>query len=201
MDLPHNTPESGIPSSAHRGRATRRPLGFTLVELLVVVAVMAMLTALAMPSMARIIDSARLTAFSNDFLAAMYQARSEAIKRNGPVGLCKSATGRGCTVSGGWEQGWIVFHDPNNNGTADAGELIVHHTQALPAGFKLSGNQNVASYISFTPSGRTRLVSGAFQAGTLTLCKAFGTEIGARQIVINNVGRARVNKLSASACA
>jgi len=196
MNSPHNKHGSRRPGSAPHGPASRLSRGFTLVELLVVMAVMAILAVVAMPSMARIVDSTRLTSFSNGFLAAMYHARSEAIKRNGPVALCKSANGRTCATSGGWEQGWIVFHDPNNNGAADAGEPIVHHTQALPAGFKLSGNQNVASYISFTASGRTRMASGAFQAGTLTLCKADGTEIGARQIVINNAGRARVNKLS-----
>ena len=69
-----------------------------------------------------------------------------------------------------------MFHDLNNNGTADAGETIVHRSQALPPGFRLSGNLNVARYIAFTPAGRTRLVSGAFQVGTLTLCKEFGSE-------------------------
>ena len=198
MNPPHDTPEPGRP--AHRARAALRAAGFTLIELLTVVAVMAILAALATPSMARLVDSSRLTSASNGFLAAMYHARSEAIKRNGPVALCKSATGLVCAVTGGWEQGWIVFHDTNNNGTADAGELVVRYNQALPDGFKLSGNQNVAGYISFTESGRTRLVSGAFQAGTLTLCKASGTEIGARQIVINNAGRARVEKLSINSC-
>ena len=201
MDTPHNKTEPGNHPLTHHGRAPRRAHGFTLIELLVVVAAMAVLAALAMPSMARIIDSTRLTSFSNDFLSAIYLARSEAIKRNRPVAMCKSATGQECTLSGGWEQGWIVFHDTNNNGTADAGEAIVHYTQALPQGFRLSGNMNVARYISFTPAGRTRLVSGAFQAGTLTLCKDQGTGSGARQIVINDVGRARVLKLSASACA
>jgi type IV fimbrial biogenesis protein FimT len=201
MDTPHNKTEPRRPPSAPHGLALRRLLGFTLIEVMVVVAVMAVLATLAMPSMGRMVDSIRLTSFSNDFLSTMYLARSEAIKRNRPVGICKSANGLGCTLTGGWEQGWIVFYDPNNNGTTDAGEAIVHYTQALPQGFRLYGNQNVAKYISFNPNGRTRLVGGAFQAGTLTLCKAYGTEIGAREIVINHVGRARVNKRSISACA
>lgn len=201
MDTPHNSTKPRRAHPAHARSALRRAPGFTLTETMVVVAVMAILATLAMPSLGRMVDSIRLTSFSNDFLSSMYLARSEAIKRNRPVALCKSSTGRGCAPTGGWEQGWIVFHDPNNNGTTDAGEAIVHYTLALPQGFRLYGNQNVAKYISFTPNGRTRLVGGAFQAGTLTLCKAYGTEIGARQIVINNVGRARVERLSGSACA
>ena len=201
MDTPHNKTAPASHLSTRHGLARGRAHGFTLVELLVVAAAMAVLAALATPSMASIIDSTRLTSFSNDFLSTMYLARSEAIKRNRPVAMCKSATGHECAPNGGWEQGWIVFHDSNNNGTADAGEAIVHYTQALPEGFRLSGNMHVARYISFTPAGRTRLVSGAFQAGTLTLCKVRGTGSGARQIVINDVGRARVLKLSDSACA
>lgn len=166
-----------------------------------VIAVTAVLLALAVPSMARIVDSTRLTFYSNSFLAAMYLARSEAIKLNGRVAMCKSGDGVRCLTAGGWDQGWIVFHDPNDNGVADAGERILHYTQALASGFKLWGNQNVARYISFTSSGRTRLASGAFQAGTLTLCKQTGGTAQARQIVINNTGRARVEKLVATACA
>jgi type IV fimbrial biogenesis protein FimT len=201
MDTPHNTctPQRARPGPP--AGASRPARGFTLVEAAVVVAVLAILATVAMPSMGRMVDSTRLASLSNDFLSSMYLARSEAIKRNSPVAMCKSFDGIECAASGGWEQGWIVFHDPNNNGTADPGEAIVQRTQALPAGFTLSGNQSVARYISFTPTGRTRLVSGAFQAGTLTLCKSLAAEVGARQIVINNVGRARVEKLPAGACA
>jgi type IV fimbrial biogenesis protein FimT len=197
MNSLHTPPRPVNRDPAYPARALARPRGFTLIELLVVVSVMAVLAALAMPSMGRIVDSTRLTSVSNDFLASMYLARSEAIKRNRPVGLCKSADGLRCTGTGGWEQGWIVFHDSNNNGAADPGELIVHVAEGLPRGFRFLGNQNVAKYISFTPGGRTRMISGAFQAGTLTLCK--GIE-GARQIVINNVGRARVDNVPGSVC-
>lgn len=164
------------------------------------VGVLSVLTAVATPSLSRLIDSSRLTSYSNGFLSAMYLARSEAIKRNGRVGLCKSTNGLGCSAGGGWEQGWIVFHDSNDNGVADAGEPVIHSSQALPTGFRLSGNRNVAQYISFVPSGRNRLASGAFQAGTLTLCRQSGTTTEGRQIVINDSGRARVEKVPSTIC-
>ena len=64
----------------------------------------ALLAAVAVPSMARMIDSTRLTGNSNDFLAAMYLARSEAIKRNERVAMCKSPTAVACRAGGGWDR-------------------------------------------------------------------------------------------------
>lgn len=182
------------------GAGSLRGQGHTLIELLATVAVLAVLAAVGAPSMGRLIDSTRLTFYANDFLSAMYLARSEAIKRNGRASLCKSSTGFSCSADGGWEQGWIVFRDQNSNGSVDPGEVVVHRTLALPAGFRLVGNQNLANYISFASSGRTRLVSGAFQAGTLTLCKQSPSPGEARQIVINNAGRARVNREPGHQC-
>jgi len=189
--------KTGTPLGCPWGRPAR---GFTLIELLVVVSILGVVAAIAGPSMARLIDSTRLTVIANDFLSAMYLTRSEALKHKGRAVMCKSSTGVSCANAGGWDQGWIVFRDANNNGALDAGEPLVHHTQALPRGFRLTGNQNLTDYISFAPSGRTRLVSGAFQAGTLTLCKQSAPGLEARQIVINNAGRARVNREAGHVC-
>ena len=89
--------------------------GFTLVELLVSMAVMAILLTLAVPAFSEAMVSSRLTSVANSFLSHLYLARSEAIKRNGRAVLCKSADGLACSGSGGWHQGWILFHDANNN--------------------------------------------------------------------------------------
>jgi type IV fimbrial biogenesis protein FimT len=186
--------------------AGRRPFnlrtaGFTLLELLVAVTAALVLLLVAAPSLNAAVTSMKLTSASNNFLSHIYLARSEAIKRNGRVVLCKSADGASCASSGGWEQGWIVFHDTNNNGVIDAGELVIARQQALPAAFKLTGNQNVAKYVSFEPTGSTRLVGGGFQAGTLTLCRQSATSNEARQIILNAVGRPRVQKLQITSCA
>ena len=59
---------------------------------------------------------------------------------------------------------------------------------------RLSGNQNVSRYVSFTPTGATRLIGGGFQAGTLTVCRESAEAGEARQIILNAVGRPRVQR-------
>jgi type IV fimbrial biogenesis protein FimT len=179
----------------------RRAHGFTFLEMLVVMAIAAVLVTIAIPSMASVIKSIKLSSASNSFLSYLHLARSEAIKRNSRVVLCKSAAGLSCTTSGGWEQGWIVFHDVNNNGTLDAGETIIVRAEALPSALKLVGNLNVARYVSFAPNGATKLVGGGFQAGTLTLCHESMSAGEGRQIILNAVGRPRVQKVLLNACA
>jgi type IV fimbrial biogenesis protein FimT len=143
----------------------------------------------------------KLSSLSNNFVSQLYLARSEAIKRNGHVVICKSADGATCSVDGGWEHGWIVFHDTNNNGLREVGESLIQRGEALPDGYRLAGNQNVGHYISFNPVGITQLSSGAFQAGTLTLCPPSSDHVDARQVVINTAGRPRIQKTTVESCA
>ena len=173
--------------------------GFTLVELLISLAVMAVLVTFAVPSFHSLMDSSKLTAASNSLLSSMYLARSEAIKRGTRVVLCKSANGIVCADSGGWEQGWMVFHDANNNGERDGSELVIQRIAPLAASLRLTGNSTVAKYVSFLSTGGTRQVGGGFQAGTLTVCNHAAGE--ARQIVLNAVGRPRIQKISSTSCA
>src|SRR5215208_138382 len=114
--------------------------GFTLIELLMVIAVSAVLLMVGIPSMAGVMKSIKLSSASNSFLSYLHLARSEAIKRNSRVALCKSADGLSCTPTGGWEQGFIVFHDANNNGMRDTGEAVIQCAEALPSRLRFSGN-------------------------------------------------------------
>jgi len=196
-----NTPHS--PIAARRPRPVSKPFaavrGMSLVELLVSLAVAAVLMGLAAPSVASMLSSAELTSTSNAFLSSLRLARSEAAKRGGRVALCKASDDSGCTTTGGWEQGWIIFHDVNNNGRLDEGETVIQRVDPLSARLQFAGNHNVASYLSYVGSGGTRMVSGAFQAGTLTLCHP-GAPGEARQIVMSSTGRARVERVSGAAC-
>lgn len=187
-------------SSGPAGRGVRRQRGFTLIELLVTLAVAAVLVSMAIPSFSQIIDSVKLTSATNVFVSNLQLARSEAIKRNSRVALCKSADGLTCATGGGWEQGWIVFHDANNDGLRADSETVIRRELALSARVRLSGNQNVARYVSFAPTGATQLLGGGFQAGTLTVCHDSADAGEARQIILNAVGRPRVHKLMLASC-
>ena len=199
----HTTPPAALLSTnLHALRATAcRHLGFTLIELMIVVAVATVLLGFGIPSMTALMNSNKLTAASNALLSSMRLARSEAFKRNGRVVLCKSRDGAACIMAGGWEQGWIVFHDADGNGERDEGEVIIERGNPLPDSLRLTGNSTVAKHVSFVATGATRLAAGGFQAGTVTVCNVSATGGEARQIVLNAVGRPRVQRVAVASCA
>lgn len=179
----------------------RRQAGLTLLELIVVLVVAGLLVSQAVPAMHGLLETMELRTASQSFHAHLHWARSEAIKRKARVVLCKSADGLNCTRSGGWEQGWIMFHDANNNATVDAGERILQREPVRGGRLRMRGNNLVDDYISYTPLGHTSLTSGAFQAGTLTVCHASASKAKARQIVIASGGRPRVQQATLTQCA
>ena len=99
----------------------RAQRGVTLIELMIVLVIAGILMGTAVPSFLGVIRSTKLTNAANDLLISLTLARSEAAKRHDRVALCKSADGACCASTGGWEQGWIVFHDANDNGKREGG--------------------------------------------------------------------------------
>ena len=85
--------------------------GFTMVELMVTIAVLAILTGLALPSFQGSLRSNRVATTSNEVLASFSLARTEAIRGIGRAGVCPSATGLACVASADWAAGWIVWHE------------------------------------------------------------------------------------------
>ena len=98
--------------------------GFTLVELLVSVAIAAILISIAAPSYVALTNTNRLATQANDILGGLMIARSEAIRLNQRVVFCRSDDGATCsTASGNWA-GWLIFVDANGNDTPDASETL-----------------------------------------------------------------------------
>ena len=174
--------------------------GYSLVEMMFALVLVVLVQALATPAISGIVNSSRVNTGAEAIFNSLLLARSEAVKRNGKVVVCKSAMGNGCSLSGDWQQGWIVFHDANNNATLDAGETILHREAGLSSQVRISGNGPVKNYVSYGPLGRTSLASGAFQAGTLTACIRSAGQVQARQVVINSSGRARLARDKVDDC-
>jgi len=166
--------------------------GFTLIELMVAVAILAILAVLAAPSFNDAILSNKLSSYSNNFVASATLARGEAIKRNAVVKMCRSADGASCATSGGWQQGWIVFNDPDDNGSLDSGETLIQRQQALSADYSFTGNVYA---VGFQPVG-----VGATTAN-LTLCRATPT-VGSqgRDVKVSATGRVSVSKTTTGTC-
>ncbi|AEG92621.1 type 4 fimbrial pilin-like protein [Ramlibacter tataouinensis TTB310] len=169
-------------------------------EMLTTLTVAAVTVAVAIPSFRSVADARKLDGAAMAMFSTLSLARSEAIKRNAPVVLCKSADGMVCAGSGGWEQGWITFHDGNNNALVDHGETVIQKAHAVGSGIRFSGNLQVARYISFSALGAPRTVSGAFQAGTLTACQRRDGAANAKQVILSATGRARLSKAGISEC-
>ncbi|NEX21421.1 prepilin-type N-terminal cleavage/methylation domain-containing protein [Thiorhodococcus mannitoliphagus] len=170
--------------------------GFTLTELVVTLAIGAILLALSAPSFRATILSNRIATHTNDVLSSLSLARSEAVKRGKPIVICKSNDLTSCSSTGDWEQGWILFVDNDNNAAVDAGsgDSIVRAHGPLAGDDTLQGTSKIDDYIAFATNGFTRMIDGSFQSGTLT----FGLCAAAQRntIVINNTGRARVVKVT-----
>lgn len=166
--------------------------GFTLVELLVGLAVAAILLTIAIPGYAFLLSSSRLAAVTNDLVTALQLARSEAIKRNVHVTVCKSGgSGSSCAQTGDWRSGWLVFVDEGTRGVVDGGDLPLWTQPALSAGVAVS-TPTYSLYISYGPDGRSRASNNAL-TGKFFVCA------GDRQrtVIISQTGRVR---LESSTC-
>lgn len=170
-----------------------RPSGATLVELIVGLAVAAVLFALAVPTFAQFLAEQQLLDEARRLSDAIMVARSEAIKRNGVVVLCAVAPPDDCGAADQWHRGWTAFEDRDSNLARDPDDppIPVAEPQARP-GVTIVGNAPVERYLRFTWTGSARLASGALQMGTFTVCRS---GVRGYQVVLAHTGRTRIERL------
>ncbi len=159
--------------------------GFTLIELMVTVALLAVLLASVGPSFRALLLDNQAATQGNAVVTSLLFARSEAIKRNAAVVMCQSDAGTGCD-GGDWAGGWIVWADADGDATVDAGEIL--QTQGeLPASFALTATGGSTEF-SFRPDGSVAT------ADDFLLCPPDGVGSRARQIQVDASGRPVVVK-------
>ena len=165
--------------------------GFTLVELLVVLTVGTSLLAIAVPGYGYLVNASRLTTLTNDLVATLHLARSEAIKRGTRVTICKTgspmAAQPSCDTGADWHDGWLVFVDGGTRGVIDSGDTVLHVQDRAASGTRITAN-NYRHFISYRPSGVSQ-GSNNLPNGTLHVCVAGN----GRDIIINVTGRPRLD--------
>lgn len=92
--------------------------GVTLTELVVAVAILALVTSFSVPALNGLMAGAGLAGITNELLADMTLARSEAVRRGAPVVICSSRDGETCSGATDWDQGWILFAAGEGEGAA-----------------------------------------------------------------------------------
>jgi type IV fimbrial biogenesis protein FimT len=182
----------------------RAQLGFTLLELMVVLAIAGILMAVAIPAMGTFVRNSRITAAANDVMAALHFTRTEAIKRRRPVSLCTSANAvqanntanPNATCADSPElTGWIAFVDLNQNGQREAGDtILLNHG---PMNTQITAASNLDPFVvTYLLNGFALNPNGA----SLALCDergnvAKGGELSAaRGIFVAVTGRAGVTR-------
>ena len=163
--------------------------GATLTSVAVAFAITSVLVALAVPAYGDMIAYMRLRDEARALSLALMMARSEAIKRNARVNVCKSTDLKRCATGEGFETGWIIYQDPGRTGQPDPDGALIRVKSRSPEGITIRGNKPVANVVSYTTWGHARTFTGALQIGTFTVCRK---GLRAVQVVLASTGRVRI---------
>lgn len=165
---------------------------------MVALAILGVLMMVAVPGFQDAILANKLSGVSNAFSSSVAITRSEAIKRNStpsaPMRMCRTTDGVNCASSGGWEQGWMVFNDADNDSVLDSNETLAFRQNEVSKGFVLSGD----SYnITFLGTG----LSGASGTLNFKVCrKSPSVGNSDRAITVNVSGRVSITTTNTGTC-
>lgn len=160
--------------------------GFTIVEMMIAIALIAIIAALALPNLTQIFARNDLAGTTNELITGINQARAEAVSRSTAVTICPSNDAAGCD-DGEWSSGWIVFADNNASGGIDAGEeIIAVSSGAGTASIEIEGFDDGLSF------GATGLLSTAVGGNILLSHPSLDI---ARQLTVSTLGQIESNEV------
>jgi len=176
-----------IQSSKRSTIGFTRLAGFSLIELMVVISIAGILSAIGVPHLQKTMQDNNMTALHNELLAALSFTRNTAITRGSSVTLCKAnAAADGCAaVAASWENGWIVFADKDNDGVVDGGEEVLRVKNDLPENISITYSRN-SSRVTYGAQGYAVGYNGNFM-----FCDKRG-DSAKKGMVLSNNGRVRV---------
>ncbi len=172
--------------------------GFSVIELMVVVAIAAILVALAAPSFVKLIRSTSIASAVNTFMADARFARSEAVRLGGAVVMCRSdapeaanpSCGTGSGPNGnGWVSGWIVFKDLDNNGAKDSADPLLRVQSPITSVNSIV--DSVSTKLVFTATGRLKSLSSGTKTLQFGSAPDFSNEVQ-RVVCVSLGGRVRI---------
>jgi type IV fimbrial biogenesis protein FimT len=162
--------------------------GFNITELLVVMAIVAILLGIGVPSYRYITNSYRMSSEVNGLLGDLQFARGEAIKEGQWVTACVSRDGANCDAgSTTWQEGWIVFQDPNGNQTVDPGDTVLRVQNAFAGGDTFIADNGVSA-VTFNREGFATAAAGGFPSATVTLHDQSASPAWTRCLYITSTG-------------
>ena len=186
----------------NRAFATRTSMsGFGLIELVIVIAIVAILTVIALPSYSRIMTRNRVITDTNDLLAAINLARNEAVARGRPVTVCASANSTSCDGTGNanWSGGYIVFTDFDPVGVVDAGagDTVLRVADAAAVHDTVKATGTASGYVSFTRTGTAKYIGVAPNVSMeFTIYSTPCQTDAIRKVTVTSLGRSASQSLA-----
>ena len=162
----------------------RRTSGFTLIELTITTAVLAICAGVALPSLRGFVEHQRTLAAISSLMTHMSLARMTAISRNRRAVLCPSGDGLSCNAGTDWSTGWMLFVDEDGNRRPDTRDEILR--------MDLEPTSRHLRVVSSTGRQQLRYLPDGRSAGTnltLSICNKAGDVLG--RVIVNNMGRPR----------
>ncbi|MEO6925934.1 MAG: GspH/FimT family pseudopilin [Rhodanobacter sp.] len=169
-------------TAAGKQRSGRPQRGSSLVEQIMVLAIIGIITGIALPPLHHLLSRNRLQVAQGDFMTALQHARSTAANTGKRTLFCPSPDGNQCSDGTRWERGWLLGHDTDRNHQPDSGPLFAH--AAYDSNLRISSS-NGRHEVHFEPDG-----SAGGSNLTLLFCE-HGGDNPALSVVVSNAGRIR----------